>query len=165
MSLRKTIPDKAMELCKAAFGSRFTYFYGDPIYIPDSNLPALIVDKEQTAMQGGAPTGMERLLHTITIKIAVNKKSQFSRTQVETPTKRLLEEWAEGIEAATSEFSGQSLAGILRRNFSLEQMATNQDMVIDYGVANRSNNQETVFVDEADVTVTIEELLTIAGRS
>ena len=73
-----------------------------------------------------------------------------------------MEEIAEGIDESTGEFASQSIAGILRKNSILVNMAVGQDLDINYDTVIRD---EQLLTDEVEVTCTVEELLMLTGRS
>lgn len=159
--MRETIADKILNLMRDNFGTRFTFYYGDPLFIPQQSLPALMVQKRRTTVQPGA-TGMEVLQHTISVKVSYNVKDDYLKNGGEVPGQRSLEELTEGIDENTGEFAAQSIAGILQRNFTLGDSATDQTLDISYEPGMRDTN---TFTTEAEVTCSIEELLTLTGRS
>ena len=71
-------------------------------------------------------------------------------------------ELAEGIDENTGEFVVQSIADILQRNFTLGDAATNNTLDISYEPGMRDAN---TFTTEAEVTCSIEELLTLNQRN
>lgn len=160
MSFRPTVGDRMIDLLKAQFGETFHYFYGDPVAIPVSQLPALIIEHTDTGTDP-APTGMERLHHTILVKLALNKKDDFNKKPDEVVCQRLLEQYTEGIDADTSQYAEQTIVGVLRRNFTLQQTVNDQELTIRYLLQPRPQNLLTA---EAEVTVTVQEDVMLPAR-
>jgi len=65
------------------------------------------------------------------------------------------------VVPATSEYDLRTVASILRQNFTLGQLITNETMVIDYGVVRRPNE---VWTAEVHITVAFEQYRTVTGR-
>jgi hypothetical protein len=136
------------------------FYYGDPYDIPESLMPACVVEKLKTDVIHG-PTGMDKVTYTIMVKLLYCKKEDFGKTPDEELGIRFLENSAEGINPITGEYDSHTVAGILRKYFTLGQILTDQTMVINYGIVPRTGD---VLTAEAHVTVAIDELRTVTGR-
>ena len=78
-SLDKTLVDRIIELLKAQQG--FSYFkkfyYGDPYEIPLHDMPCVAVELLRTEINAG-PTGMDKVIQTVQIKLIYNKRDDFT---------------------------------------------------------------------------------------
>lgn len=166
MTYRETIAKTFKQTIQDTFGSSFHYFLGDPILIPASLLPAIIIETQKTHNGDIAPTGMERMDRTVVVKIALNKRDDFGGKPDELMTQTKLEQYAEGIDTATGEYAEQSLAGIIRRNYTMGNLLVSQTLDIDYGVFPRPGGQGSAdLTAEVHITLIVQELLTITGRA
>jgi hypothetical protein len=136
------------------------YFYGDPMDIPDSLLPCVVVERLRTQIEAG-PTGMDRIVYTCMIKMMYNKRDDYGKSDTDVLGIRALEEMAEGIDPTNGEYDSRTVASILRKNFTLGQILTNQTMLINYGLVNRTSDLMTA---ECQITVAIDEYKTVTGR-
>lgn len=163
MSLERPIPTKIIELMKANFGGIFKEIYdGDPVYIPQQYLPCLIVDTQTTNVDASkAPTGMVHLEHVITIQAEFDKRADFNKPAKEVFLKAKLEALAEGIDTATGQLGEQTILGILQRNFTLERLASGQNVEINYGLFPRGKD---VVTQGVTVTVVVDERRMMSGR-
>jgi len=139
----------------------FKYFlYGDPLDIPASLLPCIAVEiLKEELIQG--PTGMDLIKDTVVIKLMYNKKQDFGKSADEVLGIRALENYAIGVDPSTSEYNTKSVASILRKNFTLGQLITNETMIVDFGVSRRPQ----VMTAECHITVAIERYRTVTGRA
>ena len=137
------------------------FFYGDPLAIPVNSLPCVIVRKEGTQITQGA-TGLDVLTHTVVVQLAYNKKNDWGKSASEVVGTRKLEEYAEGRDSTTGQYDAKSVVGILRKNFTLGNIATDQDIVIEYGIVGRPDDQITA---ECQITCTIEEHVPVPIRT
>jgi len=135
----KTIVDTIIDLLKSQ--ERFNYFkkfyYGDPFEIPLSAMPCIAVDLLKTSVDVGA-TGMDSITQTVQIKLIYNKRDDFTAgDNSEVTSVRALESYAQGIDPASSEYEQHTILGILRKNFTLGNIAINQTVDIEYGIVPR----------------------------
>lgn len=160
--LKKTLPDTIIELLKnAKLGEYFRYFYyGDPYVIPAANLPCVAVELVKTSYKQG-PTGMDKILQTVEIKLYTNKQDEFNKPPEEVHGTRILEQYAQGLNTSTGEYDSHTVVGVLRKNFTLVNTAVGNDIDVDYGVSPRGNNQ---LLAEARITAVIEMLKPVSGR-
>lgn len=162
IQFEETISDIIINLLKDGMGNGvFKYFYyGDPYVVPAANLPCIAVEKVKSGSKSG-PTGMDKRVQVIEIKLLMNKQTEFNKKPEEVHGARTLEQYAEGVNATTGNYDEHTVAGILRKNFTLNNNATGNDLDIDYGVTPRGNNQ---LLAVARITATIESLKEIPGR-
>jgi hypothetical protein len=133
---KKSIIDTLIELLKTEEYSTFFrhFYYGDPGDIPVSNYPCVCVELQKTQITHG-PTGMDKIVQTVEIKLMYNKKDDFGKDPNEIHGQRKLEEYAQGVDPDTDQYDEKTVAGLLRKNFTLGNLVTDQDMIIEYGVS------------------------------
>lgn len=161
-SLDKTLVDTVIELLKANQG--FSYFkkfyYGDPYDISLQNMPCVVVELLRTRIEDG-PTGMDNVIQTIQIKLIYPKSNDFHTTNsAEVTGVRMLESFAQGIDPSSHEYEHHTIVGILRKNFSLGSIATNQTIDIKYGIVPRRAGPTS----ECHITFVVDELRTVSER-
>lgn len=163
MAFKETVSRRIIRILKDAFGSATfkAYYDEDVLSIPQSCLPALIVEKERTTSVLG-PTGMDRQEHSITVKIVFNKKDVFGRNPDDATVQRRLEELAEGVDDTTNEYSQSSVLGVLRKNITLGLAAQDMTSEVEYGINERGQD---VITAEAHISVVVTDLITVTGRS
>src|SRR5437867_4206443 len=134
-SFDKTLVDVIIELLRTHEGfSHFKkFYYGDPYDIPLSEMPCIVVELLRTQILDG-PTGMDSVVQTVMIKLIYNKRDDYGSTNTSEVTGvRTLEAFAQGIDPTSAEYEQHTVSGILRKNFTLGQIATNQTIDIKYG--------------------------------
>ena len=163
MAYKQTISDKIIGTLKDNLGSSFfkQYYNGDPIAIPQSLMPCIVVEKQGTNIEAG-PTQMDDVTYTIVVKVIFNKKDDFGKRDDEANTQRKLEDIVEGIDETTGQWDTRSILGILRKNFTLENEITDQVLEVNYGLAPRPQDVVTA---EANIMLTIRDILVVSGRS
>jgi hypothetical protein len=133
-------------------------FYGDPLAIPDSMLPAFLVNLTRTEISSDN-TAQDLVRSYVTVTLVMDKRSEFGKSPDEQAVKRTLEDLAQGVDPSTGRLSPYSVVGILRQNFTLGQNADNQTVTISYASARRG---EDVITEEVDVEVIVENQLLVA---
>ena len=162
-SLDKTLVDTIIELLKAQQGFSYfkKYYYGDPYDIPLSDMPCVAVELLRTQIYEG-PTGMDLVTQTVQIKLIYNKRDDFTTAPTSEVTGvRSLESFAQGIDPTSTEYEQHTIAGILRKNFTLGNIATNQTIDIKYGIVPRKAGPTS----ECHVTFVVDELKTVTSRT
>ena len=150
------ICEKILTTLQGAFGGAFRQYYdGDPVSLPEQCLPCLIVDLNDTHVTQG-PTGFDRLTHTITVKVALNKKDDYGKSAVQATTTKKLRSYSQG-QADAGGFLPQSILGVLRTDDTLRGRIVNQDEQVRYGVVDRFESNSVTA--EAHVVVTATELV------
>ncbi len=162
VQFQKTIIDTIKDLLVANLPTGYFrgFFYGDPVVIPTSFLPCVMIEKLSTQISHG-PTGMDRMTTSVMIKLAYNRKEDFGKTPDEILGVRKLEEFAEAIDDTTKEYSLVSVMGILRKNFTMGTVVLDQQVNIKYGVVPRMNDELT---GECQIQVSFTQLRTVTGR-
>lgn len=141
------------------------YFYGDPIAIPSSLLPCVSVEKQQTDIVAG-PIVSDEIDTTVAIKLMYNKKDDFGVNLREVTGVRALEQYAEGIDPTTNQYSPVTVMGILRKYFTLSDEDNNytvldQKVSIKYGIVPRPDDGVT---QECQIIVTFHQLRNVYNR-
>lgn len=156
---KDTVVDTVIEFLKKTLPQGYfqQYFYGDPIQIPTSLMPCVVVEKQQTDIIA-ENTAKDRLVYVINIKLIYNKKNDFGKTSNEVIGVRALEEFAEGRDPVTNKFNPNTIAGILRTGFTLGNLIVDQQLQIDYGVVPRPQDTLT---GEAQIRCTLTELVPV----
>ncbi len=158
----KTLPDTIKDYLNKELPKGYfkIIFYGDPMNIPSSLLPCIAIEKTRTQITAG-PTGMDKIVTTISINLMYNKKEDFGRTNDEMVGKRKHEEYAEAIDNESHEWFKTSVMGILRKNFTLGDVVLNQDIDINYGIVPRPGNELTA---ECQIRCSFTQLKVVSVR-
>ena len=156
------LEDEVITILKDNLGSAHfkEYYIGDPLFIPQSKLPCVVVEVERSTSEAG-PTGMDQLQFFVVIKLIFNKKTAFSKQPDQVAGYRELRYLAQGVDKSDSEVSQSSVVGILRKNFTLGNLVENQLVDIQYGITPRPQD---VITEEAQIRVVIDKLTTVSGR-
>lgn len=159
---KDTVADDILKLLKNNMGANEikTYMLGDPFAIPQTSLPAIIVEFEASEIEVET-TAQDRVADNLIVKIVFNKKDDFNKVSDEVTGHRKLRELAQGVDSTTGEFSQYSVAGILRKNFTLSSTIADQAIRIEYGVMPRPEN---VLTEEAHVRISVDTLTTVTNR-
>lgn len=162
MIYQDTLGQKVLKKLEETLGDSLFkhYFYGDNIFIPQTQLPCVIVDKISSDVDQGA-TGTDEREQNYVVKILINKKDEYGKDPEESPGQTFLENIAEGLDPTTGEYSDESVVGVLRKNLTLDDVLINQNVRIVYGI--RARPEETITL-EAHVFFGGEELLTVTDR-
>jgi hypothetical protein len=161
-SLDKTLIDRVIDLLKSQQQFNFfkKFYYGDPYQIPTSYMPCVAVELLRTQIEAGA-TGMDRVTQTVLIKLIYDKSADYNSNDTSEVTGvRTMETLAQGIDPASSEYEGHTVASILRKNFTLANFATNQTMDIQYGIYPRNAGPTS----ECHITFVVEDNKVVSGR-
>ena len=161
--------DAIINLLKTNLGlSRFKkWYHGDPIYLPKSALPCLIVQPNETRIDTET-TAQDKLIHTVTIIVAVSKREEFGKTPDAVVAQLILEDLMIGVDATTEQYDLNTVVGILRKNFTMPESSTSrftfQDGQIRYGVSDRGLAPASLPTAEAHYRATFRELVIVPSR-
>ena len=110
------LEDEIITILKDNLGSAHfkEYYIGDPLAIPQSKLPCVVVEVERSTSEAG-PTGMDQLRFFVVIKLIYNKKKSFGKKPDQVAGYRELRYLAQGVDTSDSEVSQSSVVGILRK--------------------------------------------------
>ena len=161
----KYAAERILDRLQSNFGDQFkAYFFGDPFAIPISQLPCIIVDTDGTDDQLG-PTGHDRVVTSLVVKVVLNKRDDFAGDQADSVTKRKLLNYVAARDATTKQYLPGTVMGILRSVLTLDNKMLNMSSQTKYGIVDRSvaTGMESLTA-EAQVTVTTEELIQVDNR-
>jgi len=157
-----TIITEILEQLKVSMGGDINTFYkGEAVIVPKSNLPALMVYPVSTTLDNqNASTCEDRLTHTITIKIYSNIQKHLNEAGVDETIKHMEElvELMEGRQLDNT-YKANSVLGSIRSNISGENYTYNDSLSFDYGVIQTGE----YFVTRSEVTFTVSSLVSRPG--
>lgn len=173
--LYKELPRRILETLEAELGDMFNvYFDGEPVLIGLSHLPALIVDVESSSPLQG-PTGHDRWLHSIVLKVCVNKMDDAALGDmtgeanriIDVPTKQRLQKMIFAKDSTTRQYITNSVMGVLRRNFTMDGTISDQKVTVEYGNSQRPGFSDggTVVTSEAHLRFDAREQIPVANRT
>lgn len=135
---------KYIDLIKGVVGNEFFkgYYQGDPIRIPVSSLPAIIISKDETRVSNsfeGGSNAEDAHLMAITLTVVTDIRDQINDDKLVAPGIAKLYDIIEGREAATLKLKTKSLLHILRNNVDVDTalgLRTDLGSItrIDYGI-------------------------------
>lgn len=159
-----TVAEKVRDLIKSVFGDYFhLYRVGDPIRVGQSDLPAILVT--ETALQVAQDaTGYDALIHSLVIQVVFNKKDEMGRPVEGNTLDTILDNLVYGRDPETDEYNEKSILGILRTNYTLENMTIQQDVSVRKTLVLRSNSEEDTTA-EATIDIEVHELQAVNNRS
>lgn len=128
---------------------------GDPIIIPQSRLPALLVTEDNTDYDYGA-TGMIDVTHNLRVQVVLNKKTDFGNTKESSSLDKVLDRIMQGRDADTGALLPDTIMGafLKNRNFLTYQLSGLGTPT--KGIIARS---ETLITAEAHVTLSLVETI------
>jgi len=153
------IADKLLEYLKTYADKRIKqFYYGDPLLLPISNLPALIVENRSASIANG-PTGLDEIDGTYIIKIVMNKKDELGKTPDEMSCQRTLSDLLMK-RTSTNEFEATSVLGILRKYFTLGEVINDQLISVEFFTAARGE----LITEEIELLINIKDFVNVPNR-
>lgn len=144
-------------LIKTAVGEGFFkgIYQGDPIRIPTSNLPALVISKDETRAANsldGGDSATDAHFVALTLTVVTDIRDQISDDKSIAPGIAQLYDIIEGREADTLKLKTKSLLNILRSNISVNTalgLRTDLGSItrVDYGLTVGKREQEAWAVE------------------
>lgn len=154
--------ERLMDVLRTAFTSRFKeYYLGDPVAIPVSALPCMVIEKESSTVEHDA-TGFDRVTSRVIIKLIENKKVDFHNPGQRKSSHFHFHKLVEGRDPTTRQYLDQTVLGVIRKQFTLSDTLIDQSLEIEYGIGLRPDELMT---SEATVTITLQELVEIGSRT
>jgi hypothetical protein len=92
--------------------------------------------------------------------LVFNKKDEIGKNPEEVSTQRTMADIIEGVDE-DGNWENNSIMGILRTYFTLGDTINNQDMSIEYFVAQRGD----LIVEEAEIIINIQDFVSVTNRS
>jgi hypothetical protein len=159
--MRPTVPQLLLDLFeKRLVDHRFKWFReGDPIILPQSQMPALLVTEDTTRWEADA-TGYDKATHTLRIQVVLNKKADFGNKDQASSLDKKLDEIVQGRDEAGA-LLPNTIMGVLRKDFTLEGLSIQSIGTVEKGFVARSEELTTA---EARITLELQELVPIVGR-
>lgn len=161
------VSDRLMNLIKENFGAYFkTYYIGAPEQIPESALPACIVQTVRGAGEVDA-TMTDITTEETVINLVANSKDGFAASDDDDTVMRQLQVLVQQIDPATNTYSTSSILGVIRSNLTLDSTIINSDVKWDYGQNPRVNETGDPISSlcEAVVSVTTTQRVLIPNRT
>lgn len=137
------------------------FYYGDPVLIPESLMPCIVVDTMTTISEFG-PTQFDDLTNDVMVKVIFNKKTDFNAGSEDFLTKQKVEYFMEGRDKTTGLYLPNTVQGVLRKNITVEDNASQLTNKINYDVIVRP---EDTITQEAHLTLTISSIIEVPNRS
>ena len=161
--LHEDIASRILRHLKDNFSKyQFRGFYdGDPLLIPRSSLPAVVVETSQSNNLIG-PTGHDKWQENIIIKLVVDKTDEMGANSDVVISYKRLKQMVFARDKTTKEFLPNSLMAILRKNFTLDDVVIQQNVTVDYGLAERGDELLTA---EVHISFTAQQIVEIGQRS
>lgn len=136
------------------------FYYGDPVLIPESMLPCIVVDTINSASDLG-PTQFDDLTTSVIVKVIFNKKDDFNATPEQALTKQKVEFYTEGRDINTGLYLPNTIMGILRTNITLEENASQFTAGVNYDVIIRP---EDTITEESHTTLNVSAIIQVPNR-
>ena len=162
MGYLPTLSEKIIQLLKDGIGQPYgivQYFDGDPLEIPLHYLPCIVVEKQDGDLTQTS-TQRDDLTSTIIVKVVLNKEDDFGVSDDVDQTQKKLERIIEARDDVTGQYLPNSISGVLRQKFSMDNRVTNQKAKVRYGL---NANRPTGLTAEAQITLTIDERIQLAN--
>lgn len=146
-----------------------SFWDGDPIAIPQSALPAIIIETRDADFDNFSTMQVSNL-EEVVIKVLVNKKDDKGKASEQVLGHRTLKELVEGRDESDRKYlHPNSICSILFTNFSLTNNAYNQTITRRYGISVRRDaaNRKAdnlMYIAEAQITTRVEDLIEVPGR-
>lgn len=162
LGTKDTVIDTLIELFKDNFGSGTfkAYFFGDPMDIPKSMMPCLIIDLNSTSYELG-PTQFDEIVHDVLIQAVFNKADDFGKPEKEVGVLRDLHDIVQARDETTGDFLNTSIIGILRRNITIGNLMIETIPTVQFGTVPRPAN---IITAEAHIQLKVRELQQISNR-
>lgn len=154
------IADKIINLLKASNDKRIKmYYYGDPLVLAVSNLPAVVVENRSSRISQTA-TGVDEADNTYSIKLIMNKKDEIGKNPEEMVLQRTMADILMGVDS-NNQYKANTIVGILRNNFTLSNTVNDQDMSIEFALTERGD----LITQEVEIIINIKDLVYVPSRT
>jgi len=154
-----TIADKLIEYLKTYGDKRIKeYYYGDPLVIPVSSMPALIIENRGVGIVQGA-TGLDEISPVYAIKLVMNKKDEIGKTANEMACQRTLADIIMKRDS-NNNYLETSIIGILRKYFTLGQTINDQEIAVEFFTASRGD----LITEELELIINIKDFVSMPSR-
>ena len=155
-----TIADQIIEYLKTYGDKRVkAYYYGDPLVLPVSNLPAVIIENRSSAIQQGA-TGLDELENVYSIKVVMSKKDELGKNPEEVAAQRTLSDIIMKRDE-NNQYEANSIMGILRKYFTLGTTIEDQTATVEFFITERGD----MITEEAEILINIKDFVNVPIRT
>ena len=155
-----TVADKIIEYLKTYGDKRIkSYYYGDPLIMPISNMPALIIENKASSIEHGA-TGLDELSNIYSIKLVMSKKDEMGKNPEEVAAQRTITDIIMKRDS-NNNYENTSIIGILRKYFTLGNTIEDQTEAIEFFVAERGD----LITEEAEIIINIKDFVNVPTRT
>jgi hypothetical protein len=155
-----TIADKIIEYLKTYGDKRIkAYYYGDPLVLPVSNMPAIIIENRSSTIEQGA-TGLDELTNVYSIKVVMSKKDEIGKNPEEMAAQRTLSDIIMKRDS-NNQYEVSSIMGILRKYFTLGSTIENQTETVEFFIAERGD----LITEEAEILINIKDFVNVPTRT
>lgn len=143
---------KYQDLIKAAIPGLFKFYYqGDPIMVPKSNIPALILSKTQTRI-GNHDSAADEHEISLVLTVITDMRDEISPDKSIEPGIAQLYDIIEGRQTATYALKSTSLLHILRSNILVDaamNLRTDVGSITraDYGLTVGKRDRDTYAIE------------------
>lgn len=159
----QNIIDQVLDLLKTSLSNKVKTFYqGNPMNLTTSMLPVVFVEANGSDTSVNA-TGLDAVVHTITIGLIYDKRSELGGVLNENVANRTMIKIMEDRNA-NGQYADDSITGIVRKNFTLNNSINNQLLSLKYSVSNRGTAQAPIIYDEARITFRVTEFVPVPSR-
>lgn len=152
------------ELLQSTYGKDFhAYIEGDPLDIPESLLPCIVISLQHSTSNPG-PTGTQEINQDILIQVILDKKQDFGAAKsypLVDMTNRRLRLLVEGRDPVNAQYQAKTICGILAKNITVGAGVLQLKMQTSYPLAERANGMLT---QEAHVMVSLRERIIVPQR-
>jgi hypothetical protein len=160
--MKMTTPMTILNIFQDAFqdGEFKLFRVGDPIIIPESMMPALIISETQTGYDVG-PTGFDEVTHTLLIQVILNKKDEIGNPDQGSSLDEKLDQLIQGRDETSGELLSNTILGVLRRNITMGNLMIQNTSKVRKGIIPRS---EDLITAEAHIDIEVTELQQVSNR-
>lgn len=159
---KRTISEEIRDLLKLNLGDLYrSYFISQPSGIPASMLPALVVSETDTNYELG-PTGMDSLVHQVTVNVIYDKRIDFGKPPEGAGVDVVVNNLIQGRNTTTGDYHDYSVVGVLRRNFTIASYTIRNILGAQFAPNRRS---EDLYTYEGFLNIEVEELQVVANRA
>jgi len=158
----KTINEILKEMLNKHFGDIFKFYYdGDPLFIPQQNLPCIIIETDSETPSSDA-TGIDKLTTEVTVKLVVNKKDDYGKSPDTVMWRKRLQKMVSDRDRTTRQYKDKTVFGLLRVNLTLDDRFTSSVPVVKYGVVPRPQD---LITEEAHIELSVQETVPVPSRT
>lgn len=154
--------DRLLELLSPFFKDKFKMMNGDPIYLPTSMLPAIVIVKTGGVVEDG-PTGADFVTEDISIRVVYNMNDYLGASMTENIPHNEIVDMLEARKD-TGEYEDKSIIGLIRKNYTLGNSVVGQKFSVKYDLLAENRSEDGVITLEGHLDFTTRQLVAVANR-